>query len=566
MNADRLLSHYERIADAPDAISRLRRFVLDLAVRGKLVPQDPNDEPASELLKRIAAEKARLVKGGMIRKEKQLPEIKPEEAPFDLPLGWVWSRQGFATIIVQGFAFSSGDFSGDPSAAYPLIKIGDIGSNRPETYVKGKADPAYLVNPGDILLGLSGSIKCSVWSGPPALLNQRIARIAPPSHHIRTIWLLFVLHACIEKWKEETSKLTVQNVKATQLYEAVIPLPPLAEQRRIIAKVDELMALCDRLEAARAAREATRDKLTAASLARLNAPDPATFRDDACFALDALAALTARTDQIEQLRQTILNLAVRGKLVPQDPNEEPAAELLKRIVAEKAHRVSQGALRGPKPLPPIKEEEIEFDLSAGWQWVRMADVIKLWNGFAFKSSDFQSNGIALIRIGDLQDGEVTLSNAVYVSDAVARTVSPEVWIPPDALLIAMSGATTGKTAFNRTGLPLLLNQRVGRIEVFLISVNFIRYFFETIVARNLSISFGTAIPNLSAQQINETVFPLPPLAEQHRIVAKVDELMALCNRLEASFSTDADIRRRLLDVLLAEALAPAERARLAAAE
>jgi type I restriction enzyme S subunit len=566
MNADRLLSHYERIADAPDAISRLRRFVLDLAVRGKLVPQDPNDEPASELLKRIAAEKARLVKGGMIRKEKQLPEIKPEEAPFDLPLGWVWSRLGFATIIVQGFAFSSGDFSGDPSAGYPLIKIGDIGSNRPETYVKGKADPAYLVNPGDILLGLSGSIKCSVWSGPPALLNQRIARIAPPSHHIRTIWLLFVVHACIEKWKEETSKLTVQNVKATQLYEAVIPLPPLAEQRRIIAKVDELMALCDRLEAARAAREATRDKLTAASLARLNAPDPATFRDDACFALDALAALTARTDQIEQLRQTILNLAVRGKLVPQDPNEEPAAELLKRIVAEKAHRVSQGALRGPKPLPPIKEEEIEFDLSAGWQWVRMADVIKLWNGFAFKSSDFQSNGIALIRIGDLQDGEVTLSNAVYVSDAVARTVSPEVWIPPDALLIAMSGATTGKTAFNRTGLPLLLNQRVGRIEVFLISVNFIRYFFETIVARNLSISFGTAIPNLSAQQINETVFPLPPLAEQHRIVAKVDELMALCNRLEASFSTDADIRRRLLDVLLAEALAPAERARLAAAE
>jgi type I restriction enzyme S subunit len=161
--------------------------------------------------------------------------------------------------------------------------------------------------------------------------------------------------------------------------------------------------------------------------------------------------------------------------------------------------------------------------------------------------------------GRLQvNGEVTLSDAVYVSDAVAKTVTPEVWIPPDALLIAMSGATTGKTAFNRTGSPLLLNQRVGRIEIFLVSVHFIRFFFETIIARNLSISFGTAIPNLSVEQINGTVVPIPPLAEQHRIVAKVDELMALCDRLEASLVTGDDTRRRLLDALLAEALIPVD--------
>ncbi|MGH6750411.1 MAG: restriction endonuclease subunit S, partial [Methyloceanibacter sp.] len=117
-------------------------------------------------------------------------------------------------------------------------------------------------------------------------------------------------------------------------------------------------------------------------------------------------------------------------------------------------------------------------------------------------------------------------------------------------------ATTGKTAFNLTGTPLLLNQRVGRIEVFSVSAHFIRFFFETIVARNLSISFGTAIPNLSVQQINETVAALPPLAEQHRIVAKVDELMTLCDRLEASLTTVDETRRRLLEALLAEALAP----------
>ncbi|MBL8208733.1 MAG: restriction endonuclease subunit S [Blastocatellia bacterium] len=250
-------------------------------------------------------------------------------------------------------------------------------------------------------------------------------------------------------------------------------------------------------------------------------------------------------DAIPRLRHFILNLAVRGKLVEQDLNDEPVSELLKRIQAEKVSRVKAGTLREQKPLPPITESDTEYDLPKGWQWVRMAQVVKLWNGYAFKSRDFQSEGVPVVRIGDLQGGEVVLSDAVRVPDTIANAVSPEVWIPPGALLIAMSGATTGKVAFNRTGLPLLLNQRVGRIEVFLISTDFIRFFFETIIARNLSISFGTAIPNLSALQINETVIPLPPLAEQHRIVAKVDELMALCDRLEAAQAERERRRERL---------------------
>jgi len=180
----------------------------------------------------------------------------------------------------------------------------------------------------------------------------------------------------------------------------------------------------------------------------------------------------------------------------------------------------------------------------------LADVIKLWNGYAFRSGDFLSEGVPVIRIGDLQGGEVVLSGAVCVPKTIASTVGPEVWIPPDALLIAMSGATTGKVAFNRTGSRLLLNQRVGRIEVFVMNTHFIKFFFETIVARNLSISFGTAIPNLSAQQINETSIPLPTLAEQHRIVAKVDELMALCDQLEAAKSK----REKQRDCLVAASL------------
>jgi len=580
MNADRLLKHYERIADAPDAIARLRRFILDLAVRGKLVPQDPKDEPASELLKRIAAEKARLVKAGETKAAKAIPEIA--ETPFPIPPNWRWSQ--LAEIGVLSPRNEAPDTLRASFVPMPMIAAEYGVGNQHEVRPWGDIKKGYThFSEGDV--GLAKITPCFE-NGKSTVFRNLTGWIGSGTTELHIVRPLFVDQDYILLFLKSphfietgipkmTGTAGQKRVPAEYFAHSPFPLPPLAEQRRIVAKLDELMALCDQLEVARGAREAARDRLAAASLARLNNPDPGTgadpekteagpasnenFQADARFALNGLPALTTRPDQIKQLRQTILNLAVRGKLVPQDPKDEPAAELLKRIAKEKARCVSQGTLRDQKPVPPIEGSEIEFELALGWQWVRMAEVIKLWNGFAFKSGDFQSTGVPVVRIGDLQDGVVTLSGATCVAEPVAKTVGPEVWIPPDALLIAMSGATTGKTAFNRTGIPLLLNQRVGRIEVFSISVNFLRFFFETIVARNLRISFGTAIPNLSAQQINETVIPLPPLAEQHRIVAKVDELMALCDHLEASLKDGEATRSRLLDALLHEAREPASR-------
>ena len=376
------------------------------------------------------------------------------------------------------------------------------------------------------------------------------------SHEIHARYLKFFLESPIywAQLQEGTRGAGQPNVNGQTLGTMLVSLPPLAEQHRIVAKVDELMALCDRLATERKEREATRDRLATASLARLNAPDPdpAVFQSQAAFALNNLTPLTTRPDQIKALRQTILNLAVRGKLVEQDPEDEPAGELVERIAAEKVKLTKKMKLRAQRPLPPLSDSDVSLVIPAGWQWVRLGDVIKLWSGFAFKSEDFQSQGIPVIRIGDLQAGKVDLSNTVCISEDIANSIGQEFWIPPHALLIAMSGATTGKVAFNKTGKKLLLNQRVGRIETFLINVNFVRFFFDTIVARNLEISFGTAIPNLSAKQINETIIPLPPLAEQRRIVAKVDELMALCDRLEASLAAGEETRGRLVEGVLYE--------------
>ena len=567
MNAEHLLAHFDRLADAPDAIPRLRRFILDLAVRGKLVEQDPNDEPVGELLEVISSTREEMIKAGQVKRPKKLPPLMASEVLYDIPRSWSWVRAN------ELWDFENGDRGKNyPSRdqlvenGIPFINAGHLISGRvsmsqmnfitPEKYRRLNGGK---FRKGDQIYCLRGSLgKHAIYDheGEGAVASSLVILRPIEQRCVPYLFIYLESHVAEQMLQRFDNGSAQPNLSSANLRKYEIPLPPLAEQHRIVAKVDELMALCDRLETSRKEREATCDRLTAASLARLNtpAPDLAVFQNHATFALNNLTPLTTRSDQIKVLRQTILNLAVRGKLVEQNPEDEPAGGLLKRIAAEKMKLTKKKQLRAQRPLPPLSEGDVSLAIPTGWQWVRLGDVLKLWSGFAFKSEDFQSQGIPVIRIGDLQAGKVDLSNTVCVSEDIANSVEQEFWIPPHALLIAMSGATTGKVAFNKTGKKLLLNQRVGRIETFLINVNFVRFFFDTIVARNLEISFGTAIPNLSAKQVNETIIPLPPLAEQHRIVVKVDKLMALCDRLEAGLARGEETRGRLVDSLLHGAL------------
>jgi type I restriction enzyme S subunit len=333
MNAERLFAHYEHIADAPDAISRLRRFVLDLAVRGKLVPQDWNDESASELLKRIAAEKARLAKAGEIKKPKTLPAL--DEPPFDLPQIWRWTRirevasdrgQEIPQATFTYIDVTAIDKEAGVVAAPKVLKASEAPSRarkitRKNDVIYSCVRP-YLLNVAVIETDFDPD---PIASTAFAILNGH-GLVLP-----RYLWIVLrspFMVACVEENQRGQAYPAINDADFAVL---PFPLPPLAEQHRIVAKVDELMALCDRQEAARLAREAVRDRLGLASLGRLNAPNPETFHADARFALDVLPALTARAGQIKQLRHTILNLAVRGKLLPQYANDEPAADWLQNI-------------------------------------------------------------------------------------------------------------------------------------------------------------------------------------------------------------------------------------------
>ena len=337
MNADRLLATFERIADTPEAIPRLRRFILDLAVRGKLVEQNLSDEPASELLKRIAKKRTRLVNAGVVKHQKPLPCVSSDELSIELPTGWAPARLADVAVCLD---HRRKPINGDerkrriegktPDQLYPYYGA---------TQQQGWIDD-YLFDDELILLGEDGVPFLDTIKRKSYLISGK-TWVNNHAHVFKGILVShpFVMHYLnVFDYSGRVAGATRLKLNQSRAVDIPLPLPPLGEQHRIVTKVDELMALCDQLEAARTEREATRNRLAAASVARLSAPDsdPATFQNHAAFALENLTHLTARPDQTKALRQTILNLAIRGKLVAQDSGRRTGVGIAEKDRGEKS--------------------------------------------------------------------------------------------------------------------------------------------------------------------------------------------------------------------------------------
>ena len=298
--------------------------------------------------------------------------------------------------------------------------------------------------------------------------------------------------------------------------EIPVALPPLAEQHRIVAKVDEMMALCDALEAARKEREAARDRLAAATLARLKQPDLSPFLTDAHFAIDNLGILTKRPDQIKQLRETVLDLAVRGKLVPQDPNDEPAQELLERIAKEKVN-VSQ------------------TDLPRGWGQLPLGGLVIFQYGKGLKKSERADKGPV----------------PVFGSNGMVGFTDSRLTDRP-AIIVGRKGSAG---ALNLCDGPSWTTDVAYYVE----SPSFIGIRFLLLALRSMDLDrLARGVkPGLSRSAAYMNIMRVPPLAEQHRIVTKVDELMTLCDQLERRLSEAAALRSRVFGAILTDATAAA---------
>jgi type I restriction enzyme, S subunit len=582
MNEDRLLAHYELIADAPDAIARLRRFVLDLAVRGKLVPQEAGDEPASGLLKRIAKEKARLVKAGEIRTPKASEPIRDEELPIELPKNWAWSRLCDIGKLSGGMtpSMNRSDFwDGDIVWLSPKdIKSDEVADSELKISAIGLSETRLeLYRPGCLfMVARSGILKRTFpvsINRVPAAANQDMKVLAPFIEG-QERYLQIMLRGLTDFLLRVLVKTgtTVQSLKYAEFEQQPFPLPPLAEQHRIVAKVEELMALCDRLEAARTAREAARDRLAAASLARLNAPAPETFQADACFALDALPTFTTRPDQIKQLRQTILNLAVRGKLVPQDPADEPASELLKRIATENKKLTAAKGIRSQKPALPAENFEADTEIPSTWRHVYLQDIAYQITDGTHLTPKYTEAGKPFLSAQNVKPFRFMPDRHRFVSEADFDNYRANRRPERGDILMTRVGAGIGEAAVLDSDFEFAFYVSLCLMKVpnQLVSVDYLVLWLNSPEGRESSTirtyGKGASQGNLNLGLIRTFKIPLPPLAEQHRIVAKVDALKALCDRLEASLTAAAATRRRLLDALLAEALAPAESSEREAAE
>ena len=377
---------------------------------------------------------------------------------------------------------------------------------------------------------------------------------APSFYTIR-----FLLNALGALNLDKLGKGVKPGLSRSDAYEQVLCVPPLAEQHRIVAKVDELMALCGRLEAARTAREATRDRLTASGLARLNAPDPETFQDDARFALSALPALTARPDQIKPLRQTILNLAVRGKLVPQDTGEDRKNQATLRHDTE-AEEYDQRA---------FEERAALFALPWNWTIEPLSRVSEYIVDCPHTTPKWTDAGVLCIKTNQVRAGTLDLILPHFVSEEAYRIRIERLKPRCDDILYIREGGVRGVGCRIPPETRLCLGQRLMLIRAHRsVSPAFLELCINSPWITDFAAekTTGGAAPRVNMSVVRAYPIPLPPLAEQHRIVAKVDELMALCDRLEANLTTAADTRRRLLEALLAEALAPVEERELEAAE
>lgn len=567
MNAERLLQHYEHIADAPDAISRLKRFILDLAVRGKLVPQDSADEPASKLLKRIGAEKASLLNVGKIKKEKPFPPV--EDPDFDIPESWQWSRLGIVTSYIQ--RGKSPKYAASDGAI--VVSQRCIQWNGLDLSVAKKITLDSLAQYEDVRFVRNNDL---LWNSTGTGTIGRIIRVIDPpaklvcDSHVTVVRCLLVDADYVCLWLRSDHVYSLiegraagstnqVELTAQMALNQIVPLPPLAEQHRIVAKVDELMALCDELEAARTERETKRDRLAAASLSRLNTPDPKTFHDDARFALDVLPALTARPDQIKQLRKTILNLAVRGKLVPQDSADEPVEELLKRIAKEKARLLRLGEIKRDKVPSEISLDDVPFSLPVSWQWCRLRSLASaLGDGLHGTPSYVSGTEYYFVNGNNLEDGHIVIKPTTK-SVPLAEVQKHRRPLNEYSVLVSING-TLGKVAFYG-GQEIVLGKSACYVNLTAMTN---RWFAKLVLDSPYFMEYaereatGTTIKNLSLNAMNELPIPLPPLAEQHRIVGKVDELMAVCDQLEASLIGADETRKKLLNALLAEALAPVD--------
>ncbi len=546
-----LLSNLNLLATAPGGVAKLRELILTLAVQGKLVPQDPADEPASRLLQKIRAEKDRLIAEGKIKKDKPLAAIADEEKPFELQVGWEWVRLAEIAYPQAGFAFKSNGFN-DLGAGLPLIRIRDVGGNSPATFFSGEFRPEFVVQPSDWLISMDGEFRVREWHGPISLLNQRVTRLIFCGDELFRPFIAAALQFRLQELQGTKAYTTVDHLSGGQIASAVIPVPPLAEQSRIVARVEELMRLCDALEAKGQLEATQHAQLLSTLLGTLTASaTPEELADNWQRVAQHFDLLLDRPQAIDALEQTLLQLAVRGLLVPQDPADEPASVLLQKIRAEKDRLIAAGQIKRDKPLPPITDEEKPFELPEGWEWVRQRELVThLGDGLHGTPHYSPAGEYYFVNGNNLRDGAIVIKPE---TKRVDKSEFEKYKKPLDATTVLLSiNGTLGNVAFY-SGEKVILGKSACYFNLTSgLTKSFVRTLLECPDFQNyaLTSATGSTIKNLGLKAVGDWPIALPPLVEQSRIVTRVTQLRRLCFELRQRLAEREAVQARLAEALV----------------
>lgn len=487
---------------------QLKASILQLAIQGKLVEQRPGEGTADELYRQIQAEKKRLIKEGKIKKDKPLPEIAEDEIPFDIPESWKWVRLGWLFQLING----------DRGKNYPskdkLLKKGQIpfisaiNIDRQTVKMDGLlfvSEQQYnLLGSGklqknDFAFCLRGSLgKFCQYPFEIGAIASSLVILRKNGSVLDDYIKAYLSSPLIAEQINSSNNGTAQpNLGARDIACYLIPLPPLSEQKRIVAKIEELLPYIDRYAA------------SYESLEQVNTEFP------------------------EDMKKSVLQYAIQGKLVEQRPEEGTAEELYQQIQTEKQRLIKEGKIKMEKPLPEISEDEVPFDIPESWKWVRLSEIISVLGDGIHGTPVFDEMGdYYFVNGNNLAKGHIVFkADTKKVSfDEYEKHKKP---LDENTILISING-TIGNYAFY-AGEPIILGKSACYFSVLTgVDKEYVRHLINTKFFMDYAVKEATqtTIKNVSLKAMRMLPVPLPPLVEQKRIVAKLEEILPLCERLK----------------------------------
>jgi type I restriction enzyme S subunit len=529
------------LTEVPNGVGRLRELILQLAVRGQLDTQNQNDESASLLLRRIQDHRAQLLKNKLIRNSPPLSRIEENEIPFNIPSSWQWVRLGEigdwgagATPDRQKLTYYGGEIRWFKSGELNDGHIHESEENITELALNECS--LRLNQPGDVLIAMYGATigKLAILD-IEATTNQAVCACTCFDGFCNQ-FLFVLLRAYKNHFAQRGSGGAQPNISREKIIHTVAPLPPLEEQKRIVVKIDELMRLCDELEERQQAKRESRVRLNNAVLVPLNRAASLScdeFEQATTRLVENFETLYDSIDTVAKLRSTILQLAIQGRLVAQDPSDRPSQELLKRIQCEIAEQQTAGIYKSPKPLPPISKAEQPFPLPLGWQWSRLRSLVfTLGDGLHGTPEYSKGTDCYFINGNNFVEGRIVIKPQTKTV-SLAEMEKHKKPMTSNTVLVSING-TLGNVAFYNNE-NIVLGKRACYFNLAsLVNKHFVRRVIESsyFVDYAIANATGTTIRNLGLKAMNHFPVPLPPLEEQERIVSKVNQLMSLCDEVE----------------------------------